>query len=257
MTSRKSVLVAGGTGVVGRAVVAELSRRGHTVTVLSRSGAGGARADVSTGDGLDAAMTGIGTVVDTTNITTFSGTRAARFFTAATTNLLAAARRAGTGHHVLLSIVGIDRVPNPYYAAKLRQEAVVEAGDVPWTIVRATQFHEFAAQMITRTSAGPFVLAPRLPVQPVATAEVAAALADAVERGPSGRAPDVGGPQREDLADLMRRELRFQGSRRLLVPFRMPGGYGRAAREGGQLLHGDDVRRGGPSFAEWLAGRTK
>ncbi|MDP9799744.1 uncharacterized protein YbjT (DUF2867 family) [Catenuloplanes nepalensis] len=252
MTSSKSVLVAGGTGVIGRAVVAELDRRGHTVRALSRGGAG-PRGDVTTGAGLDDAMSGVDAVVDTTNITTMSGTTAARFFLAGTAHLLAAERRAGVGHHVLLSIVGIDRVPMPYYRAKLRQEEAVAAGDVPWTIVRATQFHEFAAQMIGRMSFGPLVLAPHLRVQPVAAAEVATALAGAVERGPSGRAPDVGGPAEEDLADLMRRELRAQGSRRLLVPFRMPGSYGRAARAGGQLTPGGS----GPDFAEWLAGRSE
>jgi uncharacterized protein YbjT (DUF2867 family) len=155
------IAVAGGTGVVGRRVVEAVRAQGHDAIVLSRS----TGVDLITGTGLDAALEGIDAVVDTANVSTLSADVATRFFETATGNLIAAASRAGVPHVVLLSIVGIDRMPHDYYAGKLAQERVIEAGPVPWTILRATQFHEFAAQLFDRGKLGPLHVAPRAPAR--------------------------------------------------------------------------------------------
>ncbi|WP_353808910.1 SDR family oxidoreductase [Agromyces sp. SYSU T00194] len=128
------IAVAGGTGTIGSEVVAAVGERGDEVVVLSRSNG----VDVQTGEGLVAALDGVDALVDAVNATTLSAAGATEFFTTTSRTLLAAEREAGVAHHVLLSIVGVDRAPFGYYAGKLAQEREVEAGDVPWTILRAT-----------------------------------------------------------------------------------------------------------------------
>src|SRR3954454_19762015 len=143
-------LVIGGTGTAGRPLVAELIHRGHEVRVLSTRGgtagipgARGHRGDVVTGDGLEEAVRGVDVVVDCMNVETLSRRRAMAMFVQGTRRLLAAEQAPGVRHHVLLSIAGIEAVPYPYYVAKLRQEEAVAAGPVPYTVLRATTFHEF------------------------------------------------------------------------------------------------------------------
>ncbi len=251
-------LVVGGTGTVGRPLTAELVRRGHEVRVLSRSGgtagatgAVGYRGDVAAGTGVDEAVACVDAVVDCLNVETVRRGRAEAVLVRGTRRLLDAGAGAGVHHHVLLSIVGIDRIPYPYYAAKLRQEEAVTAGPVPSTVLRATPFHEFVATVARRGRVGPFVLVPRLRTAPVAAVEVARALADAVEGGPCGRAPDIWGPREEEFVDLVRVLLRARGDRGVVVPVVWPGRAGRAMRDGAQLPTGG--RRGHQSFDEWLA----
>jgi uncharacterized protein YbjT (DUF2867 family) len=241
------VAVVGGTGVVGRHAVAVLRGRGHEVRVLSRS----AGVDVRTGRGLPAALDGVGAVVDVANVATTRRAAATGFFTAVTEHLLDAGRRAGVGHHVVLSIVGIDDVDTGYYAGKRRQEALALAGGVPASVLRATQFHEFAAQMLDRLRLGPVAFVPRMRTQPVAAREVGEALADLAVGPAVGRAPDLGGPEVHTVADLVGRVLRARGERVRLVPFPVPGRAGRAMAGSG-LLPGPDARRGRTTFEEWL-----
>ena len=139
------IAVAGGTGVVGRHVVEALSAAGCEPVVLARS----TGVDLATGAGLDAALRGVQGVVDVANVATQRRSTAVGFFTAATSALLAAGARAGVRHHVVLSIVGVDRVDTGYYAGKRAQEQLVLGGDVPATVLRSTQFHEFAEQVLT------------------------------------------------------------------------------------------------------------
>ena len=138
--------------------------------------------------------------------------KSVRFFETATRHLLDAEQRAGAAHHVALSIVGIDRVRLGYYRGKLRQEEVISAGSVPWTVLRATQFHEFPAQTAARVP-GPLVPAPRMRTQTVAAREVAAELVRLATGEPVGRAPDIAGPEIAYLPDLLRRFLRARGGR--------------------------------------------
>ncbi|MCK0116964.1 NAD(P)H-binding protein [Isoptericola sp. S6320L] len=241
------IAVAGGTGVVGRHVVAAVERAGHEAVVLSR----GRGVDVATGSGLDAALEGVDAVVDTLNVTSLREKVATEFFTTTSRHLVAAGVRAGVGHHVLLSIVGIDRASGyGYYRAKLEQEEVVRAGDVPWSVVRATQFHEFPGQVLGQVP-GPVGIMPRMRCRPVAAAEVGTYLAE-VAAGPArGQAPEIAGPREEQMVDMARRLLRARGRRRWVLPVDFPGAG--AAFRGGALLPDGEGPRGSVTFDEWLS----
>src|SRR5690625_6784893 len=188
------IAVAGGTGVVGRYVVEAVSAAGHEPVVLARSRG----VDLTAGAGLALALNGVSAVVDVSNVTTLSRRTAERFFVLAAKNLLTAARRAGVGHHVLLSIIGVDRSPLGYYRAKLRQEDVVLRGPVPATVLRAAQFHEFADQTMARVR-GPVAVVPRMRTQPVAATEVGGHLVRLAAGEPQVRAADPAGPEVHDL----------------------------------------------------------
>jgi uncharacterized protein YbjT (DUF2867 family) len=242
------IAVAGGTGTVGRQVVAVAQERGHDVRVLSRSN----DVDLMTGAGLNGALVGVQSVVDTANLSTTSGKASVAFFQHTTRVLLAAEQRAGVGHHVALSIVGVDRAPDGYYAGKVAQEALVEAGAVPWTIQRTTQFHDFAAQLFAGAKVGPLHLAPRMRTQPVSTREVAERLIDRVEAGPSGRVADLAGPREESPVEMIRAYARAIGHRGWIPAVSLPGALGRAQRDG-SLLAAPDAIRGRQTFAEWIA----
>ena len=245
------VAVAGGTGLVGRHVVAALRGAGHDPVVLARS----CGVDLTAGTGLNQALTGVDVVVDVSNVFTASRRASVAYFTASTQHLLDAGRRAGVGHHVALSIVGVDRVDAGYYAGKLAQEQLVLAGPLPATVLRATQFHEFAGQLLAR-SQGPLAAVPRMRVQPVAAREVGQALVGIVLTGPAGRAPDLAGPAEHELVDLARQVLRAHRSRRLVLPVRLPGRAGHAMASGA-LLPAGPGQRGQQTFAEWLAAEQR
>jgi uncharacterized protein YbjT (DUF2867 family) len=267
------VVVVGGTGTVGSPTVAGLAGRGHEVRVLSRHGGAlrteghgtddgrvvGLRGDVTTGAGLAEALDGVDAVVDVSNVLTLDERTATAFFVGATDHLLDAEASAGVRRHVALSIVGVDLVPTGYYRAKVAQEWAVEAGGsvagVRWNVLRATQFHEFAGQMIARLRRGPVVPVPVMSVQPVSTLDVAAALADAVELGSglSGRLPDVAGPEVLSLPDMTRAVLDARGDRALIVPLRLPGRTGRAIRRGMlRPASGTPVRIGAIRFDDYV-----
>lgn len=241
------VAVAGGTGVVGRYVVAALSRAGHEPVVLARSRG----VDLTTGTGLADALAGAHAVIDVCNVATTNGERAAAFFAAAGGHLVEAGERAGVTHHVVLSIVGIDRVDFGYYVGKRRQEEVALAGPAPATVLRATQFHEFAGQILDRAK-GPVAVVPRMRVQPVAAAEVADELVRLVAGPAIGYAPELAGPEELELVDMARQVHDARGSRRLLLPLTVPGRAGRAMKEGA-LLPTAPGPRGQQTFGEWLS----
>ena len=233
------VAVAGGTGVVGAHTVRALARTGHEPVVLSRS----LGVDVASGRGLDEALSGVEAVVDVTNVSAFTRRASVGFFTDGTRHLLDAGERAGVRHHVALSIVGVDRVDSGYYAGKRRQEELVRSGPLPWTLLRATQFHEFAGQLLSRVS-GPLALVPRMRVQPVAAAEVGERLAGLATAPPAGLAPELAGPEVHELVDLARAVAARTGRRRWVVPVRVPGRAGRAMAAGALLPSGAGTRGG-------------
>lgn len=241
------IAVVGGTGTLGRQVTAELGRRGHDVRVLSRSSPQ-FPVDLVSGRGLDSAMAGCDTVIDASS----SQRQARQVMVEGTARLLAAEQHAGVGHHVLISIVGCDRVPLGYYRVKVDQERAVESSPVPWTIVRATQFHELVNGWFTASSRYRMLPAPGIPLQLVAAAEVAPVLADAAERDPSGGRITMAGPQVSSWRELARTWLSATGRSAVLLPVPLPGRLGRALRTGALTAANPDVT-GSITFADWLA----
>lgn len=242
------IAVAGATGNIGMRTVAALKRDGHDVVRISRS----LGTDLSTGKGLDAVLAGVDTVVDATNYTAADSSETVTSFGAATRNLLAAEKRAGVRHHVLLSIAGLDRVQgNAHYAGKREQERLVAAGPVPWTIVPATQFHDFAAMVASWTEQdGVAAIAPLL-VQPVSPADVADVLAEIATSAPQGRYRDVAGPEPQDLVDMARRTNDARGHTVKLVPT-WSTLFG-PEMAGNVLLPGEGARIAPTTFEQWLA----
>ncbi|OBB33469.1 NmrA family transcriptional regulator [Mycolicibacterium peregrinum] len=246
------IAVAGATGNIGARVVAALQGAGHDVVAISRSNG----VDLSTGDGLDAALAGVRAVVDAISAPPADRDSTVDYLGTATRNLLAAEARAGVAHHVLLSIVGIHDIEgNPHYAGKREQERLIEAGSVPWTIVPATQFHDFAEMVVSWTEqSGPegvsAEIAPLL-VQPIDPDDVAAVLAEVVVGDPQGRHVDVAGPQTQDLVDLARRTLAARGREVTLVPT-WSSIFG-LSMSGNALLPGENARIAPTTFDQWLS----
>ncbi|GAA4893594.1 uncharacterized protein YbjT (DUF2867 family) [Stackebrandtia albiflava] len=242
------IAVAGATGNIGGLTVAALERAGHEVVRMSR----GLGVDLITGDGLDDALSGVEAVVDVTNSAAVDRGEAVAFFGTATANLLAAEARAGVRHHVLLSIVGIHRVEgNAHYLGKREQERLVSEGPVPWTIVPATQFHDFAEMVAGWTEQdGAATVAPLL-LQPIAPADVADVLAEVAAGAPGGRHVDIAGPETQDLVDMARRTHLARGRTVRLVP--TWSGVFDSAMAGEVLLPGPDARICPTTFDRWLA----
>ena len=239
-----TIAVAGGTGWVGRRVVESVRRLGAEPIVIARSSG----VDLTTGTGLDQVLEGVDAVIDVTNIVTQNRRRATAFFETSTRHLLEAEERQGVGHHMLLSIVGIDRVGLGYYQAKQAQENLVRQGPVPWTILRATQFHEFAAQMLGN---GPVAVVPSMLSQPVAAQEVADELVRLATAPAAGMAAELAGPREERVPDMARRLASAKGSRSLVLTVPLPGATGRGMRTGALLPTGPGPR-GTQTFDEWL-----
>jgi uncharacterized protein YbjT (DUF2867 family) len=239
-----TVLVTGGTGTLGSALVARLDQP----RVLSRRpGPGRVVGDLRTGEGLDEAVADVSVIVHCAT--------APRGDADATARLVAAARRAGTPHLVYVSIVGVDRIPLPYYREKVRAERVVEESGLPATILRATQFHDLLATLFATTArAGVLPVLAGTSFQPVAVDDVAVRLADVVAGPPQGRVADLGGPEVRGMADLARAWRRATGRRRPVLPLRLPGAIARGYRSGAHLTpaHADGVT----TFEQFLAART-
>jgi len=241
--------VIGGTGTVGRLTVEALRRAGHEAVVVARSRG----VDVTSGEGLAAALERVEVVVDVTNFQGRDAETTRALFGAAMRNLLAAEQQANVRHHVLLSIVGVDRFGgNAHYAGKRLQEQLLSSGPIPYTIQRATQFHEFAATVVSWTRQGQQATLPPVLVQPVAAADVAAVLAEVAVGPPQGRAVDLAGPQPQDLVDMARRTLAARGESIQLIPSWRTGVYGIEAA-GEMCLPGPEARIAPTTFDDWLA----
>jgi uncharacterized protein YbjT (DUF2867 family) len=242
------IAVAGGTGRIGRLAIVALDGAGHQTVPLSRS----AGVDAYTGSGLVDALAGVDALIDVTNNPSSDEAEIVDFFGTVTKNLLAAGEKAGVRHHVLLSIVGIDHNQRvPHYVGKREQELLVAGGPVSWSIVRATQFHDFAAMVAGWAEQdGTATIAPLL-VQPIAPADVAAVLAEVAVAAPLGTRLDIAGPETQDLVDMARRTFAARGQDVTLVPTWR--GFFGPDLAGEALLPGEGTRLGEITFADWLA----
>ncbi|MFH8573295.1 SDR family oxidoreductase [Streptomyces sp. NPDC017993] len=248
------LLVTGGTGTLGRLVVPLLRDAGCDVRVLSRqrrdSGDGIAyvTGDLRKGEGLSAAVDGAGTVLHLAG-----GPKGDE---EATRNLMEAASRAGVRHVVYISVIGADKVPLSWFAAKLGAERAVAGSGLPWTTLRAAQFHDLALTAVEKMAKLPVIPVPGgLRFQPVDAREVAARLVELTLGEPAGPVPDLAGPTVYGMAELSRGYLAARGKRRLMMPVRLPGKAGRAYRAGANLsLEGAVV--GERTWEDFLAERV-
>lgn len=243
------IAVAGGTGLVGRHVVEVLREGGHAPVALARSQG----IDLLTGgDPLVAALEGAEAVIDVTNTPTTDPELARQFFTGVTATLTAAEEKAGVRHHVVLSIVGLDRIEgNGHYAGKRAQEVAAREAWVPATIVRGTQFFEFAEMVVGWTRRGDQAVVPPLLIQPLAVRDLAAVLVEVAAGPPADSVIEVAGPEPQDMVDMARRALAARGDLPRLVPsWRGPFG---AEMAGEVLLPTGSVRLTPTTFDAWLA----
>jgi uncharacterized protein YbjT (DUF2867 family) len=250
----RRVLVTGGTGVLGRALVPVLEGTGVAVRVAGRraperaSTGGWVPLHLQSGEGVDDAVRGADTVV---HLASSPYGRTEQVDRIGTERLAAAARAAGVGHFLYVSIVGVDRIPFGYYRHKLAAEQAVERSGVPWTILRSTQFHPFLDGMVGQAARLPVVLLPAdFRFQPVDPGEVAVRLAELLAAGPAGRAPDVGGPEVRTLRELASDWLGARGMRRPVLRLPLPGATAVAFR-GGEAT-APERRYGRVTWTEWL-----
>ncbi|RJK97559.1 SDR family oxidoreductase [Vallicoccus soli] len=241
------VVVAGGTGRTGAEVVARLRAAGHEAVAAARS----TGVDVVTGDGLARALAGARVVVDATGTTAGQPEEPLRLFEGGARNLARAARDAGVAHHLVLSVVGADALPDsPYLRAKLAQEDVVRGAGTPWTVLRATQFHEFVGTVVEGAYDGRVVRVSAARMQPVAVDEVADLLAGLAVGAPAGLV-ELGGPQALPVGDLAARWLAAHGDPREVV-VDPAARYAGAVLQDASLLPGPGARTGTTTFAQWL-----
>jgi uncharacterized protein YbjT (DUF2867 family) len=248
------IAITGGTGTLGRHVAAELRSRGHEVRALSRRSPE-YPVDLATGEGLAAALADCDVVVDASNDSS-SAKRAETILVEGSRRLLAAEEAAGVGHHVCVSIVGCENVPMGYFRVKVRQEHLVEAGPVPWSVVRATQFHELVAAALETAGRWRVLPVPRARLATVAAAEAARAVADVAEKPARYGRVEVTGPEAADARDLARTWREVTGRRALLLPLPVPGRLGRALRDGALTTESPGAR-GTTPFAAWLAAQAE
>ena len=261
MTS--SILLTGGTGTLGRLVVPLLRDAGCHVRVLSRSSHEPADSvefmtgDLATGEGLDAAVDGVDTILHCAGSAKGDEDKAR--------NLVRAAGRAGAPHLVYISVVGADRIPVVsgvdrnmfgYFAAKRAAENVVADSGLPWTTLRATQFHDLVLTVARQLAKLPVMPVPAgIRCQPIDAGEVAARLVEISLGRPSGLVPEIGGPRGYELTDLVRGYLRASHQRRPLIPVRLPGKAARAVRAGALLAVGPAA--GHRTWEDFLADRLR
>ncbi|MEU8166503.1 NAD(P)H-binding protein [Micromonospora sp. NPDC049004] len=248
------VLVTGAGGRLGSHVLARLSDDGMSVRASSRRPRTGSDvewvvADLASGAGVAEAVTGVDAVL---HLASSPRGRTYQVDVLGTRRLVVAAGAAGVGHLVHISIVGVDHVPFPYYRHKLAAEQVVAAGPVPWSVLRATQFPQFLDDLLTTSARlGPVVGDRAVLAQPVDPGEVAARLAARLTAGPLGGIEEFGGPQVLRFDEAVRAWREARGSRRPLLPVRIPGRLGRELRAGGLVT--EALPRGVRTWADHLA----
>ena len=242
------IVVVGGRGRIGARLITTLTRGGHDVVAASRRSG----IDVVTGEGLAEALRGASVVVDVSDSPSFEDAAVMNFFTTATRNLLAGEAAAGVRHHMMLSIVGTDRLPDSsYFRAKFAQEKLIRDSSIPYTIVQATQFFEFLKTIADAATHGNVVRVPPARIQPIAADDVARALAKFATGTPLNGTVEIGGPASFFMAALMRRVLGAQNDPREVIADLHARYFGAALSER-SLVPGDQAELGEIRFDDWL-----
>ncbi|UFS60415.1 SDR family oxidoreductase [Subtercola endophyticus] len=241
------IAIAGASGTIGKRVLSSAQAAGYQTVELSRAGG----VDLTSAGGVAGRLEGVDALIDVTSTGSLSAKVAVAFFESVTDNLLAAERLAGVPHHVALSIIGAANADSGYYAGKGAQERKVMTSGDQWSLLRTTQFHEFAEQTVNRGAVAGIQFVPTMRSQPIAAAEVAAELVRIATDGPIGLAPDLAGPLEENMPDMVRRYLRARGRKTAVLSVPLPGAMGAAMRNGG-LLPTPGTRLGVQTFQQWL-----
>src|SRR4051812_6162084 len=243
------IVVIGGSGLIGKKLIPLLRQRSHEAVAASPSSG----VNAVTGEGLAGALAGAGVVIDVTNAPSWEDAAVMEFFDKSTRNLLAAEAAAGVRHHVALSVVGADRMPDSgYMRAKVNQEKLIEAGGVPYSIVRATQFFEFLGAIAGSGAEGDTVRLPTAPMQPLAADDVAAALADVVAGAPLGATVELAGPEKMSIASFVGRFMVAKGDKRKVIEDLQARYYGAVMGDLG-IAPGANPRLGPTRFEDWFA----
>ncbi|MFS2152460.1 SDR family oxidoreductase [Rhizobium sp. Rhizsp42] len=248
MSKMKKVVVMGGTGLIGSKAVKLLQNAGHEAVVASsRNGI-----NAYTGEGLEEALAGADAVIDVSNMMSFDKAVITEFFGTSSRNLTSAEKAAGVRHHVVLSIVNADQLAaNPYMAGKLAQEEAVATSGQAFTVVRATQFHEFTETLVGAYSADGAVKVPDTDFQPIAADDVAAALVEAALGEPKNASVDLAGPERALFESFIRTYLDAKSDARPVNADAAVDYFG-ASVVAGSLVPGGDYIKGAITIAEWL-----
>jgi uncharacterized protein YbjT (DUF2867 family) len=247
------ITVLGATGLIGKDVVASLDGAGHQTIAASRSSG----ADVLTGKGLSEALAGADVLVDVLNSPSYDDDPVMQFFQTATENLVAAARSAKVGHYVALSIVNCDGLPESgYMRAKVVQERIITESELPYSIVRATQFDEFAEGITDSLIVGDEVRVPDGRIQPIAAAEVAAVLTRVAQVEPVNGVVNIGGPEKLRFAEMANLVVAHRGGATPVVVDPSARYFGTLVGET-SLVTGDDAVLAHTRFADWLAAHDK
>jgi uncharacterized protein YbjT (DUF2867 family) len=242
------IVVIGGTGLIGSKVVKKLLEHGHDAVAASPNSG----VDTITGDGLEHALQGASTVLDVSNSPSFADEDVMTFFTTATTNIVDAARKAGVGHYVALSVVGSDRMTDSgYMRAKVAQEKLIAASGIPYSIVHATQFFEFVTSIAASATVGDEVHLSHAQIRPMAAEDVATAVAKVTAHEPLNTVVEVAGPEQFGLDDLIRTGLAFRGDPRRVVADPDARYFGEHLTDD-MLLPGPDATVFETRFEEWL-----
>jgi uncharacterized protein YbjT (DUF2867 family) len=243
------IVVIGGSGLIGKKVVMNLRQRGHEVLAASPSSG----VNTVTGEGLAQALAGAEVVVDVANAPSWEDNAVLAFFETSGRNLLAAEAAAGVGHHVALSVVGTGRLlASGYFRAKMAQEKLIKASPIPYTIARATQFFEFVGGIAQSATEGQTVRLPPVLMQPIASDDVAAVMADAALAEPLNGTVEVAGPEPIRQDDLVRRFLNATGDARTVIIDPKALYYGVEVNDQ-SLTPGDHPRLGSTRFGDWLS----
>jgi len=243
------IVVIGGSGLIGKKLVSNLRQHGHEVLAASPS----TGVNAVTGEGLAEALKGTQVVVDVANAPVWEDKAVLEFFESAGRNLLAAEAAAGVGHHVALSVVGTDRLlASGYFRAKMAQENLIKASQIPYTIVRATQFFEFVGAIAQLATEGQTVRLPPALMQPIVSDDVAATLADIAAQKPLNGTVDLAGPEPIRMDDLVRRFLSASRDPRKVTTDAEAKYYGIAVNDR-SLTPGNNPRIGPTRFDDWLS----